>query len=387
MDRQFWLSGLVRFLIYFSHWMVLAHIPVIFLANGISDLQIGFLIGLFSLSSMVLMIPMGMFSDIFSPKKILLMGSVSLLCYYVGLAFFTTIAMLLPMMVLGGFGAASLIVVSEALFLKQYGQENQNRRISYYQGFTYLGFGLGPLCGGMILSAYSAVYLFSLASLFLIILFSCCLCLQDTSSIRFSLRQYHLDFKDKRPLLLMVAVVVIGTHFGVEQTSTALIMKEDLGLNSKEIGQVFGLLGIWMGFCVLFLARFKEQSRAFFLFLLIGMLISGLFQTLTAWTASYWSFTLVRILHTFGDCLALLELSVLIALFFPQKRLGGSSGILYGMRTLATFMAAILTGALNFHFGYRLTFVLSGVLMMGFSGCCLLWIASHHRLRTTLEWY
>ncbi len=92
MNKQFWLSGLVRFLIYFSHWMILAHIPVIFKSNGCSDLQIGLLIGFFSLSAMVLMIPMGMFSDIFSSKKILLLGRFSVDQYVVDQVFITSVS-------------------------------------------------------------------------------------------------------------------------------------------------------------------------------------------------------------------------------------------------------------------------------------------------------
>ncbi len=386
MDRQFWLSGLIRFLIYFTHWMVLAHLPVIFLARGFSDIDIGLLIGVFSLSSMVLMIPMGMFSDVFSPKKILLMGAVSLFLYYLGLAKFTSFSLMVLLMVIGGFGAASLIVVSEALFLKKYGQDDRNRRISYYQGFTYFGFGLGPLCGGLLLVNAGAAALFYVASLVLAVLFICCSFLYDTTPITFSLRQYHQGFNDKRPLLLMATIIIIGVHFGVEQTSTALIMKEDVGLDSNEIGQIFCMLGLWMGFCAPVLARIKERSSAIFFYLFIGLFISGTFQMLTAWTTSYWTFTLVRGLHTFGDCIALLELSVLTALFFPSKRLGGSSGILYGMRTLATFTAAIMTGLLNYNFGYRPTFVLSGILMMLFSGCCLYWVSSNKRLRESFMW-
>ncbi len=386
MNKQFWLSCFLRFLIYFCHWLVLAHIPVVFLGYGLTNIQIGSLIGLFSLSSMILMIPMGIFSDLFSPRKILLMGGVSLFCYYTSLSFVTTFLPLLLLMVVGGFGAAALIVVSEALFLKRYGQKDQNRRISYYQGFTYLGFGLGPLCGGILLDRFSTLFLFGCAVCGISLLIMCCLYIEDSSVIRFSLHQYRVDLSDKRSLLLIASVVVVGLHFGVEQVSTALLMKEDIGLNSREIGQIFCILGLWMGCMVLILARIKERGQALFLFLLGGMAFSGIFQAVTAWATSYWSFAVIRGLHTLGDCLVLLEMSVLIALLFPSSRLGGSSGFLYGVRTLAAFSSAVLSGMLNQYYGYHVTFILSGVFMVGFSVTGMVWIFSSKKRRIALHW-
>ncbi|GAF87762.1 unnamed protein product, partial [marine sediment metagenome] len=51
--------------------MVLAYLPLIFKAYDFSDQQIGFVIGLNSLSSILLVLPFGVFSDYFSPKKTL----------------------------------------------------------------------------------------------------------------------------------------------------------------------------------------------------------------------------------------------------------------------------------------------------------------------------
>ena len=67
-----------NFLFHFVYSMVLAYLPIVFKSYGLTDTQIGFIIGLYAISSMTLMLPMGFFSDYFSPKKIVIAGALLL---------------------------------------------------------------------------------------------------------------------------------------------------------------------------------------------------------------------------------------------------------------------------------------------------------------------
>ncbi len=50
---------------------------------------------------------------------------------------------IIPVALIGGLGIAALIVVSESLYLKQFGREKRGVRVAVYQLSTYLGFGFG----------------------------------------------------------------------------------------------------------------------------------------------------------------------------------------------------------------------------------------------------
>ncbi|MFW8600369.1 MFS transporter [Desulfobacterota bacterium M19] len=385
---QLYLAVILRFLIYFCHWMILAYMPVFLKGAGFADFDIGLAISLYSLTSMALMLPMGAFSDVFSPRYTLMAGALLFALSFAALSCLATHVMFWPLMGaigLSGFGVAALIVVSESLFLKIFGQEQRGRRIGMYQFSTYLGFGLGPLAGGYLLS-YAPWALFMGAFVISLLIFAVSWALSDCPPIDFSFRQYIYDLKRPKALLLTACVFVLGTHFGVEQTSFSLLLKENLALSSRTIGMVFTCIGLWMALMVPFVGRLHDRHDSIFIFLLAGLGISGLFQAFTALAGGLLSVIVIRILHTMGDTLAMLELSVLVSMFFPAARLGGSAGFMYAVRTTATFAAALGAGLVNRYWGYPASFLINGIFVMVFAVCSLLFILGSGRRRQALGW-
>jgi len=382
---QLLLSSAIRFCIYFVHWMVLALRPLLLKKSGFSDISIGFAIGVFALSSMLLMLPMGTFSDFFSPRRTIMGGALLYAVYFAVLSAVSSVPTLLAATVLGGIGSACLIVVSEGLFLKQFGQSRPGRKISYFQFATYMGFGCGPLAGGFILER-GIDALFLLAVIGSLLVFLLALHLDDYEPIAFHLGAYRGDILRPRPLLLLACIFVIGTHFGTEQTSLSLLMETRLGFTPRTIGIVFAGLGLWMAVAVPFIGRWHDRHRSQFLFLLGGLLISGLFQALTSLAAGFTSLLAIRSLHTIGDAFALLELSVLTAAFFPSQRLGGNAGLLYAVRTLATFVAAVAAGLVNRSWGYHVSFGLNGLFVVLFALASLGYILSSRSNMAAVGW-
>ncbi len=386
MSGQIALSVLIRFLIYFVHWMVLAYLPVLMQRYGLNPVQIGTVIGLYSLSSMALMLPMGFFSDFFSPKRTLLAGALLLCLYFASLPFMHTFAQLLIAVSVGGVGSAALIVVSESLYLKLFVQEKRGARIALYQMATYLGFGLGPLAGGMIL-ADGGVAMFQVALLGALSIFACGIFLLDYEPISFSFKEYGRDITRFKPAMLMACIFVLGSHFGVEQSSFSLLLTQNLNFTPREIGLVFAGLGAWMAVSVPFIGRLHDKRESVFLFFLGGLAVSAVFQVLTAWAVGFWSLLTIRLLHTLGDAVAMLELGVLVALFFPAQRLGGNSGLLYGVRTLATFLAAFLAGSFSSKWGYGAAFISNGLFVLAFVAASVLFIMLSKERRLAVGWH
>lgn len=383
--KQILLSVVIRFLIYFVHWMVLAHLPVILKVYGFSDIEIGLAIGIFSLSSMALMLPMGACSDFFSPKRTMLAGALLYGVYFGALLVLRSFAALVPAIVVGGVGSACLIVVSEALYLKHFGGEKRGQRVAVYQVSTYLGFGIGPLAGGFLLEQHHAA-MFAVAAGGAAAIFLLCLRLADFAPLDFSIKKYGRDILRPKPILLLACIFVLGSHFGTEQTSISLLMTENLHFSPEEVGALFAGLGLWMAAIVPFIGRLHDQRNSLFLFLLAGLGISGLFQVLTVWADGFWSLLGIRLIHTMGDAFALLELSVLTALFFPSQRLGGNAGLLYAVRTLATFLAAVLAGVVNRRWGYQASFLANGVFVVLFAVASIFYILLNAKRLAAVGW-
>jgi len=385
MTGQLSLFAAVRFGANFVHWMVFAHLPVLLKAGGFSDVQIGLLVALFSLSSMLLMLPVGVFSDFFSPKRTIILGAFLLGIYLVSLMTVRSFGPLTLIIVIGGLGNASMAVATESLYLKLFGREKRGQRVAAFQLSTYLGYGLGPLAGGLVMAnGQEILFKFALAGIFLVFFLS--FFLVDASPIVFSFRSYKGDLWQPKPLFLLACIFVLGSHFGVEQTSFSLFMRENLGFPPETVGLIFAGLGLWMALVVPFIGRLHDQRQQVFFFFLVGTLISSLFQIFTVWATGFWSLLFIRLLHTTGDAIALLELAVLTAAFFPTNRLGGNSGLLYAVRTMATFLAAILAGIINKHWGYGLSFILNGAGILVLAGVSMAFIRLSPELRQSVGW-
>jgi MFS family permease len=363
-----------NFLYFFTFWMVIAYLPLLFHAYGFTDTQIGFVIGLNSLSSIILVFPLGIFSDYSSPKKIVVFGAICYSAYFLLLTVVKDFYFICAVVFLGGLGAASISIILISLYLKLIGENDRGKKVSVMHLGCYLGFGAGPLAGGYLYEIVGPVTMFNYAFVLSVVLLLLTFFLRDYPPVVFSFKDYKKDMKDPKALFLIAAVFMLGTHFGVEQSSFSLFMKNNIGLHNTEIGLVFFALGLWMGVLVPFAGKILDRRPGAFLFFALGLFVSSIFQVLTAYTTTFTNLLFIRLIHTFGDMLAILEMDVLTSLFFPAKRLGGNSGILFCVRTSAIFLCAYLSGYLNDTGGYGVSFIVNGIMVFLFSLCALLLI-------------
>jgi len=355
--------------------MVLVYLPVIFKAHDFTDQQIGFAIGLNSLSSILLVLPFGIFSDYFSPKRTLTLGAVCFSGYFLLLIILKDFYSICAALILGGVGAAAIRVILMSLYLKLIDRTGRGKKVAFLHFGGYLGFGSGPLLGGCLYETFGATLMIKAAFVLSIMIVLLTLLLEDAPPVVFSFKDYKKDIKEPNALFLMAVVFVLGTHFGAEQTSISLLMKDVIGLGKKEIGFVFFALGVWMAILVPFagILMDKKKHRIFFL-LLLGLLISSCFQFMTPFTSTLYGLLIIRMIHTMGDTLAILESDVLTAHFFPAARLGGNSGLIFCVRTVAIFVFAAFSGWLNQIWGYKMPFFINGIMVFGFSLIAFLYI-------------
>jgi len=369
------------FLHFFTFWMVLAYLPLLLESYGFADQQIGFAIGLNSLSSILLVLPLGVLSDYFSPKRTLTLGAVCYSAYFLLLVTLKDFASICLVLVIGGVGAAAVRVILTSLYLKLMGGTGRGKKVAFLQLGGYLGFGLGPLVGGYVYETFGAGLMIKGAWTLSIVIIVLTQLLKDPPPVVFSFRDYRRDIKEPNVLFLVAVVFVLGTHFGAEQTSISLLMKDIIGLTKREIGVIFFVLGAWMALLVPFAGMLIDKKHSIFLFLLGGLLVSSFFQFMTAFTHTFYSLLIVRVIHTMGDTLAILESDVLTARFFPAARLGGNSGLIFCVRTSAIFLFAAFSGWLNQVWGYKMPFIINGIMVFAFTLTALLYRRTAVQLR------
>ena len=365
---------LCYFLYFLAFWMVLAYLPIILKIYGFTDQQIGFAIGLNSLSSLLLVLPFGVFSDYFSPKRTLNLGAMCFAVYLFLLITLKDFWAVCAAVFLGGVGAASIRVILMSLYLKLIDDRGRGKKVAFLHLGGYLGFGSGPLLGGYVYEAFGAPPMMTLALSISMLIVFLTLLIEDVPPVLFSFKDYKEDVKKPDALFLIALVFVLGTHFGAEQSTISLFMKEVIGLQKREIGLVFFALGIWMSILVPFAGILMDRKHKVFFLLLLGLIISSSFQFLTPFATTIVGLLVIRMIHTMGDTLAILESDVLTAQFFPAARLGGNSGLIFCVRTLAIFAFAAFSGWLNQSWGYKMPFFVNGIMVFGFSLAALCYV-------------
>ncbi len=371
------------FLYFFTFWMVLAYLPLVFKAYDFSDQQIGFAIGLNSLSSILLVLPLGVFSDYFSPKRTLSIGALCFSGYFLLLIILQDFYSVCAAVILGGVGAAAIRVILMSLYLKLINSTGRGKKIAFLHLGGYLGFGSGPLLGGYVYETFGATLMMKWAFVLSLMIVLLTLLLEDAPPVVFSFRDYKKDIKEPDAVFLMALVFVLGTHFGAEQSSISLLMKDTIGLNKKEIGLVFFALGAWMAMLVPFAGILMDKKQRVFFLLLVGLIISSCFQFITPFASTLYGLLIIRMIHTMGDTLAILESDVLTAHFFPAPRLGGNSGLIFCVRTAAIFVFAAFSGWLNQVWGYKMPFFVNGIMVFGFSLVAVLYIRRSFVMKVT----
>ncbi|ROQ90239.1 MFS transporter [Desulfosoma caldarium] len=355
-------------------WMMFSFLPLHLKSRGFSDGMVGMIMGFYSISALILMIPLGVLSDRVSPKKVLVGGAVLLFIHMAGLRIAEAWYAFLALAVLGGLSWAIFQTVLLALFLKIISPARRGVKIAVYQMGSYLGFGIGPLVSGSLWGDANYVRMLGFAVAGAALLIVLVLTLQDSDPIRFNLGDYREDLKQPRALVFLVVWLLYATHFGVEQTSYTLLMRHDLGFTSVQVGLSYLAVGLWMAAMAPATGRGFDVRQSVVWLLTLGLVVSSVFQSLTAYAQTLPQMIAVRVLHTTGDVPVILAMGIMTAAFFPQGRLGGHSAVVYAVRTLGVFVGNYAAGLVIPVLGYRGAFVASGVVVLVGSLALLPWI-------------
>jgi MFS family permease len=342
------------------------YLPVYMKAQNLSDAQIGTVFGLLSISALALMLPLGVLADLFSPRRLVFLGVCIFLlfaCLVLSAKSYWQFLLVAP---LGGVASSTFHIVLYALFLKVIDKNQVGKKIAFYQSGMYLGLGVGPAIGGFLVQEGNfGALLVGVVACGLVVI-GLVLRLPESETIRFDIGGYRQDLGKGPVLLFLLLAFIYPTHFGVEQTSFTLLLKESLSFSPTRIGLVYLAIGTWMAVIAPFAGHRFDASQSLRALLLAGLIISGTFQILTAVVDSFGQMVAVRLFHVVGDVFMILAIGVMTSAFFPEARMGGNSAVVVATRTCGVFTGNLGSGFINSTLGYSYSFIASGSILLIF---------------------
>lgn len=345
-------------------WMTIAYYPVYFNKLGISDNRIGILISVISFATLVLVFPFGVLSDRTLPKTLLRIGAFLLAISNILIVFNNDFYFLLTVVTVGGIGSSLFVITLYSLFFKQLSDVRRGVRISLFTFGAALGFGIGPFIGGFIIKYNDISNVFVLTGILNFVLFFLVSTLKSSQPIKFRLNMYKEDIFKPKVLFVIIVVFVTSSHFGVEKTCLSLFMTKNIGLSSVKVGTIFMCVGVWIAILNLVAGHSFDKTQKLTLLVALSILVSGFFQTFTAFATSFTEILSIRLAHTIGDAFFLVLRAIMITTIFPNDRMGGNFGFIYAVNTAAITVTSLICGNLNSRYGYGIPFMANGILVM-----------------------
>ncbi len=219
---------------------------------GATDAEYGLIISVYSLLNFVFTPFLGAYSDRIGRRPIILMSVFMNMIGYIIFAHAVTLPLLIVSRVLNGIGSSN-ISAAQAYIADITKPENRTKMMSMIGAAFGLGFIFGPPVGGLLKSAYgiegvgygsAALCLLNLISVYFLLPESNKTLNKDAPIKFVPVDSYINAFK--KPVLreLMWLWVIYVLAFAAMQTVSALLWKEQYGLDEKHIGYLFGIIGV-----------------------------------------------------------------------------------------------------------------------------------------------
>lgn len=339
---------------------------IYFVKLGFSGYQIGILFAMFAITTLFIPLPTGIFSDRITPKKLILagLGLVLIELYFASIA--TSFIAFVCILLIGGIGDNIFKVSTNSLFFKILDKKRKERTINWYLSIGYIAIGTALILNGALLEKISFPILLNILTVIIGALGIITLFLPDTKTFKYQLFQYKQDVFKKETLFFILIIFLFALHFGSEQTSYSLFLRNNLGLSLMQTGLYMGIAVMTMAISVTVASKLIKKVDIKKI-LYSGLILSGIGYIIVAYPNTAISFP-GRIIHEIGDAIMFVFLYNSIAKFFPKARVGGSSSLMTLTLITGLFISSLVSGPLGTAYGYQWPIILSGISTLGAFG-------------------
>lgn len=340
---------------------------------GASDFLVGSLAASYSLFQFIFAPFWGGLSDRFGRRPIVLSSIVLMGLSYVVFAHSTSLTILFAARILGGIGAAN-ISVAYAYISDSTKPDERTKAFGTIGAAFGLGFILGPVFGGIIKETYNiltlgyaaaglSVFNFIMAFLFL----PESLKVFDKSKQLFEnplskiIRGFKTEFVGS---LLFINFVYISA-FSMMTITAALLWKEQYNLSDKEVGYMFGFIGVLIVIIQGALISPVNRLLGDFKMLILGvaLMMIGLIMMPFVPLQYFIPFELIALaLTAFGNSFLSTPASSLISKHTNEAEQGTIMGTNQSMGSLGRIVGPLVGGGL-YGISYYMPYVAAGVIM------------------------
>lgn len=362
--RKVFFYALLNFLFFGFYWGTHMYLPYYFKQSGLSDSHIGFLISMVSMTTLILVFPIGVLSDRIDPKKLFLAGAIIGMVFAVLLLFEGRVKVFEPFIFIFGLAVAMVQISLSAHFLKQMDETSRGYQSAIYSIGGILGAGVAAQIAGMIVENYGPERLFWSTLCFAVLLFICGLGLPRIKGIPFHISEYKDDLRHPLSWILVFIAFIVSSHSGFEHVGYILIQTEVIGLTVEQAGRIFLYISLVMSVMSLVSGYIHDRAKRPVLYAGLALMLSGVFQSASGYGQGFFSYLVLRGIHVTGDSFSGVLILVIASVTFSKKTSGGSWGILLLVRNLSDVIFSNVAGQLNQSIGLRNGFLVSGILVV-----------------------
>lgn len=352
---------------------------------GMSDLMIGFTVGIFSLMQFIFSPVWGSLSDRYGRKPILIMSlSGSFLSFFMLALVFSGIIKSMTLLIVarafaGVFAAnisAGLAAISDVTSSK-----DRTKGIGLISVAFSLGFVFGPAIGGILSENFGyGVPVFFAAGLSLFDTILCIFIFKETlpkeiqlknrltkNKIRIlDLKFISQTIKDKSfgkfIIIFFITVFAFSNIFGTMQLFAE--RKEGLNLNQAEIGYLFSFLGIVGALVQLFFLKIFKNFFSEEYVLIIGTFIASVGLYFIGYSTSITLLLTFLFILSLGNGMSNTVSQSLLSQNVSPDRQGAILGINQSLGSFARFLGPTWGGFVYQYMGYKSPFITGGIAML-----------------------
>jgi MFS family permease len=301
-------------------------------------------------------LPAASLSDVFGRRKILLISTfifASAPFMYLLVSVWWQLALV---RFYHGFATAIFVPVAEATIAEQF-PANRGGRISDFNSATYVGRGIAPFLGGVILAAtnfgfhtlYLAVGVAGVTAFVIAIVLLRETKAESSKAPRMRLTTRHLlkgwvQVATNKGTLIVTFVQAVQYYvFGVVEFYLVQYMQQVAHFNALELGIVMGVQIISLIVSRPIMGRFSDRSSRR-VPVVIGCVLSGVLLFIIPFVTQFWMLILISIGYGLGFAMVISSTSPIMIEVNPPDLVGTSMGFLAALMDVGQAIGPIISG-------------------------------------------
>jgi len=359
------LSQKIYFIFKFITSMAHIYIPLYLLKEGLLGSQIGFLMGLVSLTGLIITLPIGVSNDLLNPKKLMMLSFAILGLVFFSLGLSAIFYVLIIVFVFFGVGANLADSSIRAHVFKTLGNSHRGKWFSGLAFYEHAGAATGIAIGGILLISINFEWLFMVAGAGFLASIPIMARLESVRTTVFDAVKYKKELLRKEVMLFATIAFLFAYHWGTESTTYSIFLKTELLFSEFQIGLFIGVT-VWMlALSAIFFGKVLDSGKySMKKIILIGLIASALGHILLAFSQNGVQAFIFRSIHEIGDAAYMVFFYVTISRLFKQSKIGGGAGFITQIVLIAFFIGALISGFLMQYYGPRIPMVIAGVLSL-----------------------